>query len=564
MRQVPPGFTFDHVNQLTSAQIAGMEKGSFHNVKSQPGLLRATVAANGNSYEISLLDGKLLSGKKVVAITIRPATTQTTRPQAFGPVLDADAGYRQFFICSYGSVASISSDLYVHLCSQDVFWLGVTMFAIIAVIGGLIALALAAGGVAGSAIIGIFVVAILTIGVGIGIAKLLNSDGSMDLDIPWSVWNQTGLGGWFYFGNGKSGYVQGNPCNLYIEGAWRNGCQAGLTTNWVAVNADGRLEPTAIGTGGGGFSIAQVCNPNCPWTGWLSHGGGGLVNHFATGLDPNGEVEILAITSSGGLYENYQNAPGSRTWVGWAYLGCCYQGIPSISENADGRLEAVVRGTNNNIYHFWETTPGGVWNGVANLGCCFRSNPTIIANTDGRLEVFVEDFYNNLMHFWQVCPGCGWSNWSNLGCCVVGDPAVARIDDGSLAVFAKGTDNTSMFYQRQASPGGAFFGWKGLGAKITSTPVIRANNDGRLELFGTGSDNHLWHIWETYPGYGWSSWADLGCCVHGNPDVEENSNGILEAFAVGLDQQLWHKWQSSPGSSTWSGWNSLGGGVLTP
>ena len=59
-----------------------------------------------------------------------------------------------------------------------------------------------------------------------------------------------------------------------------------------------------------------------------------------------------------------QTAP-SGGWSAWATPGgpavAVSNGAPFPGVNADGRLETFVTGTDGNIYHIWQTTPGGGW-----------------------------------------------------------------------------------------------------------------------------------------------------------------------------------------------------------
>jgi hypothetical protein len=82
----------------------------------------------------------------------------------------------------------------------------------------------------------------------------------------------------------------------------------------------------------------------------------------------------------------------------------------SVQQNADGRLEAFAVGTDNGLWHIWETTPNGGWSGWASLGGVITSEPTVGRNADGRLEVFARGTDNALWHIWQTAPSAGpWS-----------------------------------------------------------------------------------------------------------------------------------------------------------
>src|SRR2546430_12459007 len=51
------------------------------------------------------------------------------------------------------------------------------------------------------------------------------------------------------------------------------------------------------------------------------------------------------------------------------------QGVCSVRQNLDGRLEAFGVGTDNGLWHIWQTAPNGNWSGWAPLGGIITSEP---------------------------------------------------------------------------------------------------------------------------------------------------------------------------------------------
>ncbi|MEV5935122.1 hypothetical protein AB0L56_20935 [Streptomyces sp. NPDC052079] len=153
-----------------------------------------------------------------------------------------------------------------------------------------------------------------------------------------------------------------------------------------------------------------------------------------------------------GSFPNSDLAAHYHVWSGWESLG---GGLtdPVVASNADGRLEAFVRGLDGALWHIWQTTPNGGWSGWASLGGGI-TDPVVGHNADGRMEVFVRGLDGALWHIWQTAPSSGWS------------------------------------------------GWESLGGGITD-PVVGHNADGRMEVFVRGLDGALWHIWQTAPNNGW-------------------------------------------------------------
>ncbi|HTH21050.1 MAG TPA: hypothetical protein VL854_02430, partial [Nitrososphaeraceae archaeon] len=100
--------------------------------------------------------------------------------------------------------------------------------------------------------------------------------------------------------------------------------------------------------------------------------------------------------------------------------------------NNDGRLEAFLiasprpDGTANDLWHNWQTSPGGgstrkEWSGWTMLGVSTNKgiSLTVERNNDGRLEAFAIGTDSTFWHNWQTSPGGGstrkeWSGWKTL------------------------------------------------------------------------------------------------------------------------------------------------------
>ena len=292
--------------------------------------------------------------------------------------------------------------------------------------------------------------------------------------------------------------------------------------------------------------------------GWASLGGV-ITSNIAVGNNADGRLEIFARGTDNALWHQWQTAPNNG-WSGWASLGGVITSDPVLGRNADGRLEVFARGTDNAVWHQWQTAPNNGWSGWASLGGVITSNIAVGNNADGRLEIFARGTDNALWHQWQTAPNNGWSGWASLGGVITSDPVLGRNADGRLEVFARGTDN-AVWHQWQTAPNNGWSGWASLGGVITSNIAVGNNADGRLEIFARGTDNALWHQWQTAPNNGWSGWASLGGVITSDPELGRNADGRLEVFARGTDNAVWHQWQTAPNNG-WSGWASLGG-VIT-
>jgi F5/8 type C domain len=276
----------------------------------------------------------------------------------------------------------------------------------------------------------------------------------------------------------------------------------------------------------------------------------------------------------GSVYHKWQSSTGSSTWSAWNGLGGATPSTPTVTSNTDGRLEVFAVGSQNALYHKWQTSSGSgsIWSGWSTLGGAAVSdaNPAIIANSDGRLEVFLVGAQDELYHKWQTSPGSSiWSQWFSLegGIKAGTNPAVTMNSDGRLEVFVIGADN-KLYHKWQTSPGSSIWSqWISLDGtvKAGTDPEVLSNANGRLVAFVVGADNELYHKWQSAPGSStWTQWSSLGGSLRDNtnPVVGINNDGRLEAFVINDANQLYHKSQISPGSSNiWTQWMALGGSV---
>jgi len=294
-----------------------------------------------------------------------------------------------------------------------------------------------------------------------------------------------------------------------------------------------------------------------PQAGWQPLGGV-ITTEPAAGSNADGRIEVFARGTDNALWHIWQTSAGG-SFGGWSSLGGVLTSTPAVARNADGRLEVFVRGSDGGLYHMWQTVPNGGWSRWAGLGGVITSDPVAVRNADGRIEVFARGTDGALWHIWQRGGQQGWSGWASLGVQFNGNPAAGNNKDGRIEVFLRGT-NGALVHVWQTAPNGGWSSWSSLGGVITSDPSVTNNKDGRLEVFARGTDNALWHIWQTAPNNGWSGWASLGGVITTNPVAGRNADGRIEVFVRGTDNALWHIWQTAPNSG-WSGWGSFGGGI---
>ncbi len=234
---------------------------------------------------------------------------------------------------------------------------------------------------------------------------------------------------------------------------------------------------------------------------------------------------------------------------GWPSLGGILVSAPTLSRNADGRLEIFALGTDDCLWHIWQTAPSNGWSGWVRQGDArLKGRIHVTHSNDRRLEIFVRGQDNTIWHIWQTAPSNGWSGWENMGGNKTSDPTAIINRDGRMEVFARGTDN-ALYRKIQSWVNGPwwplFSGWDSLGGVILGAPAVARNADGRLEVFARGTDGAIWHRWQISPSGGWSDWNSLGGVLTTEPVVAQNVDGRLQLFARGLDGSLWHIWQTA-------------------
>jgi C1A family cysteine protease/acylphosphatase len=280
---------------------------------------------------------------------------------------------------------------------------------------------------------------------------------------------------------------------------------------------------------------------------------GGFVKQVVPISNADGRIEVLAIGSDNALWHLWQTAPNNG-WSGWASLGGGVKQISAI-RNADGRIEILAIGSDDALWHMWQTAPSNGWSSWASLGGGVKQ-VFPISNADGRIEILAIGSDDALWHMWQTAPSNGWSSWASLGGGVKQISAV-RNADGRIEILAIGMDN-ALWHMWQTAPNNGWSSWASLGGGVKQLFPIN-NADGRIEVLAIGTDNALWHMWQTAPSNGWSSWASLGGFVK-QISAARNADGRIEILAIGSDDALWHMWQTAP-SNGWSSWASLSGAV---
>jgi hypothetical protein len=313
-------------------------------------------------------------------------------------------------------------------------------------------------------------------------------------------------------------------------------------------NRDGSLALFAR-TNGGGMRFAKQTSPNAGWVAVTSLGGWGLQD-FTVAENLDGRLEVFALGGDGAIYHQWQTAPDSTSWSGWAYLGGHRLRGLAVARHGDGRLQLLALGGDGFVYGkhqahasasftdwYWVGGPGleriaagahlsgrlalvgltpggelmltstpavnGAFAGWTSLGGHSLRDVKLLRNADGRLEVVALGGDSLLYYKSQVAPDVGWSSWYRLlDAGGVSDLDLALGHDGSLQVFMIGGDR-KVHRAAQNGPSGGYVWHAYLGGNDFRRVEAHRNLDGRLEVFALQNGGGVYHTWQTSAGGAW-------------------------------------------------------------
>jgi hypothetical protein len=102
-------------------------------------------------------------------------------------------------------------------------------------------------------------------------------------------------------------------------------------------------------------------------------------------------------------------------------------------------------------------------------------------------------------------------------------------------------------------------------AALPGAVVQIQNCDGRWEQFVRQSDNALWHRWQSRANdnSSYGPWVSLSGIIIYDPAVAMNHDCRLDVFVITSHHEMFHKWQDHNSPGGWSGWENLGGNLVS-
>ncbi len=362
----------------------------------------------------------------------------------------------------------------------------------------------------------------------------------------------------------NNNYAPAGDRSVYVEE---------LTDFAVGRNSDGRLE--VFGRWSSDNSVRRSSQTAAgattfnPWDNGLA---GQMLSSAAVASNLDGRQQLMVRGTSNDVWTVAQNANG--TWGVWTKLAQINGSAtalkassePALVRNNDGRLQAFIRGTDQQLYTAAQGAANGAFGAWIALGGTCTTAPAAGVNQNGVVQVFVRGTDDRFYAKAQTAAGANtWSNWialNNTGQ-LGSKPAVARNSDGTLEVFARGLEETGpatyRIRQTAANAVGSWGAWTSMGDTASSAPAVVTNADGRIQVFIRSNTGELKSAQQSTPSGGYPAFVGLGGTCTSAPVAALNSNGRVQVFVRGLDRKLYSKMQGSAGGAIPDVWYPLEG-----
>jgi hypothetical protein len=177
-----------------------------------------------------------------------------------------------------------------------------------------------------------------------------------------------------------------------------------LTRIGVIANQDGRLALFGLDPDGA-LDISEQTAPSGAFGAFTVLGGAGI-RDFDVTRNQDGRLEVATIASNGALYGRWQTTAGGL-WSGWSYLGGNVSDL-DFARAGDGALHLFMIDPYRDVQDEAQNGPGGAYSFRPYLASRDMAAIQAERNQDGRLEVFGVGTDRNVYHVWQTAPGGPW------------------------------------------------------------------------------------------------------------------------------------------------------------
>jgi len=228
----------------------------------------------------------------------------------------------------------------------------------------------------------------------------------------------------------------------------------------------------------------------------------------------------VVVRGSGGqiFYTTFDLTAGTWLATGWTNLQGSSASTPALAATpASSRLDLVVRGTDNQIYH--KAFTAGAW--AAAWDTSNRSpvpdktvaTPAIVS--DGtQLHIVVVGTEENLWYGTLSFAGA-WSTYTSLVGATPVAPTLIIDSANTLHLVVQGNDNH--VYEKAHPSGGSWdAAWTSAGGIVVGTPAATMVSS-TLYVVGTGADGTLWY--NSLTGTSFGAWAGMNGAAGRSPGL---------------------------------------------
>jgi hypothetical protein len=233
------------------------------------------------------------------------------------------------------------------------------------------------------------------------------------------------------------------------------------------------------------------------WSGWGAVPNTGNATWAPAATDgPDDQPDVFYTgTDNATYYTRYDRQLG---WVAPVSLGGVVQGSPAVTTTTGGRLQLIVRGSDNRVYHRFADSPTG-WTGWGVVANAFTSmSPAMTTGDDGQVNIFMRGVNDAWMYheYWNV--DSGWIGPGGVpNSVLVSSPAAAR-----LHVYYRDTGGDVM--QQWYSPTSGWAGPRALGQPRSDGSLFREQSANAV-YYVDGGVRH----WVTSPSVAAAAGLDL-------------------------------------------------------
>jgi hypothetical protein len=253
-----------------------------------------------------------------------------------------------------------------------------------------------------------------------------------------------------------------------------SGCRwMGVPT--AAVDGNGAIFAFVKGSDG---LVYYKHSTSSSWSKWtympstLSYGDARLdvQDGIAAAPRPDGRIEVFAAERGGGMQHDLEGPLISPATFSTEYDFPSGSPItdaasaPTITKNADGRLEIFYREAYSGRVITYYTNTSGTWVGPVILYGDSGVGPVAaIMRSSGEIELFERNVWHGISATWQVAPNSSFQlQWTILGGYLEEYPAAAPDVNGETALVVKGGDGR-LYLSREAAGTGSFGSYSVIG-----------------------------------------------------------------------------------------------------